>query len=101
MSNTLTLNAAGTDGCSPYQNPWTPTHGAAVSIVNSSGHDQTLSNISNGCLIQTGGGAVTQIDISSGGTWNGRAGGSNNGGSYDYEDGSNKRGMRNGTIDPS
>ena len=96
MSDTLTLSASGTGGCSPDQNPWEPTSGGAVSIVNNSGAQQMLSDITPGLLNPAPGNSIT---ISSGGTWNGRVGTSS--GTYSYNDGSNKRGMRNGTIDPS
>lgn len=105
MSNELTLNPSGTNGCTPDQNPWTPGQGANVTIRNSSGYTQTLSNITNGCLIQTGqgGGPVTSITLDNNNCWNGRAGAIANRGSYQYDDGveSPKRDMRSGTIDPS
>ena len=105
MSNTLTLNPSGTNGCTPDQNPWTPTHGADVTITNSSGYTQTLSNITNGCLIETGqgGGPATTITLDNNHNWTGKAGAVSNRGSYDYDDGveSPKRDMRSGTIDPS
>lgn len=105
MSNTLTLNSSGNSGCTLDQNPWTPTNGADVTIINDSGHTQTLANITNGCLVQTGqgGGPVTSITLDHNDRWNGRAGGLSNRGSYNYDDGveSPKRDMRSGTIDPS
>lgn len=105
MSNELTLNPSGTNGCTPDQDPWTPEHGANVTIRNSSGSTQTLSNITNGCLIQAGhgGGPATAITLDNNSCWNGRAGAIANRGTYQYDDGveSPKRDMRSGTIDPS
>jgi hypothetical protein len=103
MSNTLTLNPSGTNGCTPDQNPWRPANGANVTIINSSGHRQTLSNITNGCLIQAGGGRITSITLDHNRDWTGKAGGIANRGTYQYDDGgeSPKRDMRSGTIDPS
>jgi hypothetical protein len=107
MSNTLTLNPSGTNGCTPDRNPWTPANGADVTIINSSGCTQTLSNITNGCLIQTGQGGerVTSItlDNNNNNRWTGKAGAVANRGTYQYNDGveSPKRDMRSGTIDPS
>jgi len=103
MSNTLTLSAGGTGGCSPDQDPWTPTHGADVTIINNSGSAQTLSDISNGCLVKSGQGSVTSIALAAaaGSSWTGKAGSAGANGTYVYNDGSNKRGMRTGTIDPS
>jgi len=105
MSNTLTLNPSGTNGCTPDQDPWMPTNGADVTIINSSGHTQTLSNITNGCLIKTGqgGGPATSITLDDNDRWTGKAGAVSNRGTYYYDDGveSPKRDMRSGTIDPS
>jgi|GEM_PF-2022502 len=95
-STTLTLNAAGTGGCAPSEDPWTPSRGAEVCIHNNSGAEQTLSNISSGLLAPAQGGQVT---IADGGNWNGRVG--NNNGTYEYNDGSHERGVRTGRIDPS
>ncbi len=96
MSNTLTLNAVeGTEGCSPDQNPWEPTSGGSVTITNNSGYEQILSSITSGLLNPAPGGSIT-VPTSG---WSGTVGTSS--GSYDYNDGSTKRGMRNGTIDPS
>jgi len=103
MSNTLTLNPSGTNGCTPDQDPWTPANGAEVTIINSSGYRQTLSSITNGCLIQTRGGRVNSITLDHNGDWTGRAGGIGNRGTYQYDDGgpSPMLDMRSGTIDPS
>ena len=107
MCNTLTLKPSGTNGCTPDRNPWKPPQRTEVTITNSSGHEQTLSNIRNGCLIQTGGGGpVTSITLGTGDnnkSWTGRAGAIGNIGTYEYNDGveSGSRDMRNGTIDPS
>lgn len=95
-NSTLTLNPAGTGGCAPSPDPWTPAKGSQVEIINSSGAEQTLTNISPGLLNSAPGG---QITITSGGTWSGTVG--NNNGTYEYNDGSRERGVRTGTIDPS
>ena len=95
MSNTLTLNASGTGGCSPDQDPWTPTSGGSVTITNSSGAQQVLSGITSGLLNPAPGGSITVPTTG----WSGTVGTSN--GTYSYNDGSTERGMRNGTTDPS
>ena len=97
-SSTLTLNPAGTGGCSPSEDPWQPPRGAQVCIHNNSGAEQTLSNISPG-LLQARGGPVNQITLADGDNWNGVVGNSN--GTYEYNDGSRERGVRTGRIDPS
>ena len=94
-TNTLTLVASGTGGCSPDQNPWTPTKGGAVTISNTSGVSQTLSDITPGLLAAAPGGSITVPTTG----WSGRVGSAN--GTYVYNDGSTKRGTRTGTIDPS
>ena len=96
MSDTLTLNASGTGGCAPDQEPWAPGNGASVTIVNSSGSDQVLSNITPGLLAPAPNGSITVTTTTN---WTGTVG--SNSGTYSYNDGSDKRGMRTGTIDPS
>ena len=102
MSNELTLNPSGTDGCSPDQDPWGPRRGRRVKIHNHSGHPQTLSDIQNGCLTKAGG-PVTSINLGKDETWEGRAGAAGSRGTYQYDDGieSPTLDMRTGTIDPS
>lgn len=95
MSNTLNLSASGTGGCSPDQDPWEPTSGGSVSITNSSGVSQTLSDITPGLLNPAPGGSITVPTTG----WSGTVGTSS--GTYNYNDGSVKRGVRSGTIDPS
>lgn len=99
MSNTLTLNASGNGGCTPDQDPWTPTKGANVSIYNGSGAHQNLTNFTNGCLVTQAGGTVTSISLDNAQTWQGKAGSAR--GTYTYDDGLADLGTRNGTIDPS
>ena len=99
MSDTLILQPHGNDGCNPDQEPWEPGSGHAVEIHNESGADQTLSDISPGCLTEVGGGTVTSISIAKDGKWVGRAGSTR--GYYTYNDGEPERGLRRGTIDPS
>lgn len=95
MSNTLTLNASGSNGCSPSPDPWKPTKGAEVTIVNNSGVQQLLTNVTAGLLAPAPGNTVT-VPTSG---WSGRVG--QNKGTYSYEDGLPTRGVRNGTIDPT
>lgn len=96
MSNTLTLNASGSGGCTPSDDPWTPTSGGAVTIVNNSGYDQDLTNITPGLLTPAPGNAIT---VTTTANWEGRVGTSN--GTYSYDDGLPEEDPRNGTIDPS
>lgn len=99
MCNTLTLDSSGTGGCDPDPNPWKPTSGKEVTITNSSGSEQTLSNISKGCLVTKGGGTVTSITIADTDDWTGKAGAKK--GTYKFDDGLPQIGVRDGTIDPS
>jgi hypothetical protein len=101
-NSTLTLKSNDTSsGCTPDPIDWTPAGGSNVTISNTSGSEQTLSNITNGCLIKPGTGVVTSITIANNGNWTGKAAAKGKNGQYDYQDGSNKRGLRNGKIDPS
>ena len=95
MSNTLTLNPSGTDGCTPSPDPWEPTKSGPVNIVNSSGHEQVLFNITPGLLAPAPGGSITVPTTG----WSGTVG--NKKGTYSYNDGLPTRGVRSGTIDPS
>lgn len=100
MSNTLTLepSAAG-QGCSPDQEPWRPTGGGRVAIVNSSGFEQQLTNITNGALNQSPHGVIT---IRENECWQGTVGrGGRQPYTYDYNDGEPAARPRTGTIDPS
>jgi hypothetical protein len=93
----LTLEASGTNGCEPDKNPWYVCPGKAVEIVNNSGHEQTLSNISNGLISPSPQGRI--VVPTSG--WTGRIGNGNTEGTYQYEDGLPVAGPRTGIIDPS
>jgi len=95
MSETLTLNASGSNGCEPDQNPWTPTKGSAITIVNNTPAELLLTNVTPGLLTPAPGGTVT-VPTSG---WSGRVG--QNNGTYQYEDGLLDAGVRDGTIDPS
>jgi len=95
MSDTLTLKASGTNGCEPDPNPWKPAKGAAVTIENTSGYEQVLSDISSGLLAPASGGSITVPTTG----WSGHVGSAK--GTYTYNDGSDKRGVRTGTIDPT
>lgn len=95
MSNTLTLNPSGTEGCTPDQDPWQPTKSGPVTIANDSGYDQLLSNINNGLLNPSPHGSITVLKAG----WTGTVG--NKKGTYSFNDGLGSRGVRKGTIDPS
>jgi len=95
MSDTLTLNPSGTEGCTPSPDPWKPSKGGPVTITNSSGFEQVLHNISPGLLNPSPGGSITVPTTG----WTGTVG--NTKGTYSYDDGLGMRGVRSGTIDPS
>jgi hypothetical protein len=95
MSDTLTLDPSGVDGCTPVENPWRP-HPGPVKIKNNSGFEQSLTNITKGVLAAAPHGTIT---IAKGGEWSGTATGSK--GTYVYDDGMADAGPRTGTIDPS
>lgn len=97
MSNMLTLEASGSGGCTPDQNPWKPTKGGSVTIKNNSGFDQILSNITPGLLNPVG--ASKSITVTTTQDWNGTVGSTR--GTYTYNDGLAEEDPRNGTIDPS
>ena len=94
MSDTLTLGPSGDKGCTPDSDPWTPTKSGPVTILNTSGHEQILTNISKGLLASAPGGSITVPTTG----WSGTVG--NKKGTYDYNDGLGMRGVRSGTIDP-
>jgi hypothetical protein len=93
-SNTLTLNASGSGGCTPNKDPWRPAPGP-VEILNKSGFEQTLTNVTKGVLAPAPHRIVTVPTEG----WPGTAG--SNKGTYIYDDGFPEAGPRTGTIDPS
>ena len=97
MSNTLNLGPSGSNGCTPDQNPWEPVHGP-VTITNTSGVEQTLTNITPGLLAPASPQHTITVPTTTAG-WSGTVGSTN--GTYSYEDGLADAGVRNGTIDPS
>jgi hypothetical protein len=94
-SRTLTLISSGTGGCEPNYNPWKPPKSGPVNIINNSGVQQLLTNVSRGLLAPAPHKTVT-VPITG---WSGAVG--NKKGTYQYEDGLEDMGVRNGTIDPS
>ena len=98
MSNTLNLDASGSNGCTPDQDPWEPNSGP-VTITNSTSVTQTLFNITPGLLVPTDRPPAPANTISVPTTgWSGTVGRSS--GTYNYEDGLPEAGVRTGTIDP-
>ena len=94
-SSTLTLLPSGKNGCTPEWNPWKPPKSGKVNIVNKSGSVQKLTNISKGLLNPSPHDTViVPLD-----GWSGTVGRKK--GSYQYEDGLDLEGVRDGTIDPS
>lgn len=100
MSDTLTLKpSAEGEGCCPDQDPWQPTENGRVAIVNSSGFDQELTNITNGALNPSPHGVIT---IAKDECWHGPVGPNKVPPyTYEYDDGLPVAGPRTGTIDPS
>lgn len=94
MSNTLTLNPSGTNGCVPDDNPWHPDGGQPVTIVNNSGFDQTLANVTPGLLAPAQQGTITVPTTG----WSGHVG--RGIGTYEYDDDIAGADVRTGTIDP-
>ena len=94
-SNTLTLLPSGDKGCIPDLDPWKPHKSGKVNIVNKSGFEQTLSNISKGLLSPSPHDTII-VPLEG---WAGTAGRKK--GTYQYEDGLEIEGVRNGTIDPT
>ncbi|MEP4485992.1 MAG: hypothetical protein ABJ013_10215 [Halioglobus sp.] len=98
----LNLTPSGVGGCSPEPAEpvdWKPKKKSLVAIVNSSGADQTLSNITVGMLKDQAGKEVTHIDVSNKGFWLGTV--EQKKGTYEYDDGETSAGPRTGRIDPS
>lgn len=91
----LNLTPSGAGGCSPEPLDWKAKKKSLVAIVNSSGADQTLSNITAGAL-STGG---TSISIKKDSFWLGTM--EDKKGSYEYDDGEPSAAPRTGRIDPS
>ena len=97
MSNILILNETENGGCEPDQDHWHPTGDHKVTIVNNSGFEQILTNITNGVLTPA---RHLEVIVPKDGCWQGRSGRSQVTGTYTYEDGSTAV-PRTGTIDPS
>jgi len=99
VANTLTLHPSGTNGCTPAPLNWKPDAQHKVAIVNHSGFEQTLSNITPGLLRAAPHGVIT---VPKDGCWQGTTGSHRpNPGTYTYEDGTARTIPRTGTIDPS
>lgn len=94
-SSTLILKPSGKGGCVPASDPWNPPKSGKVKIVNNSGAEQKLTNISKGLLSPSPHNTVVVPEEG----WSGTVG--NKKGVYQYEDGSEDMGVRDGTIDPS
>ncbi|KAA9131549.1 hypothetical protein F3N42_09540 [Marinihelvus fidelis] len=90
--------ADGGEGCVPSEDPWRPPQQTEVVIVNLSGHEQSLTNISNALLTPV---QHNQITIPAGKAWVGRVGRRVDRGTYTYNACTDDAGPRNGTIDPA
>lgn len=102
----MILMPSGDGGCLPQPLVWPTEKNAKVVIVNASGADQKLSNISDD-LLKGDGGWVSNITISDGDFWSGKVGAKReegDPGNYIFDDGEEKKfedAPRVGTIDPS
>lgn len=94
-TTTLTLKPSGKGGYTPDWNPWKPPKGSKVKIDNQTGTEQELTNISKGLLNPSPRNTVL-VPVNG---WSGTVGKSK--GTYQYEDGLDDDGVRDGTIDPS
>jgi hypothetical protein len=90
-------------GFKPVPVKWSPKKGSLVKIINISGVERELFNITEGLFVPD----VRSIRIEAGGVWYGLIGNVNTGG-YQYDDGCpppkgrlRTLAVRQGTIDPS
>ena len=100
----MILKPSGVDGCEPDPQDWLPEKNAKVVILNDSGADQELTDISTKLLKDKHGTWEKTIFIKDGEFWEGKTGAKRNSpGSYVYQSGETVKdvGPRNGTIDPS
>jgi len=102
MSRFLILEPSGNRGCEPDEQIWQPPQGRWAYIINNSGFDQTLTNITPGALSPSPGGEFT---IVAGGFVRKRVGRRHEPPyTYNYDDGLPQPAdfvPRTGTIDPS
>ena len=99
----MILNTSGEGGCLPEPLNWPTEKNTKVVIVNNSGADQILSNISDD-LLKGDGGWVNRIEIADGEFWEGKVGAKREEGDpgrYIFNDGEDGAAPRIGTIDPS
>ena len=94
----LVLRAAGTGGCLPDPLDWKPKKNKRAAILNASGAEQELSNLTDDMLVDEDGNSVSSVTIAANGFWLGEVAKK---GEYTYQDGTAQAAPRTGTIDPS